>query len=68
MYGFYSTDKRVQKWYHAWLIRGVHTAPQYRFANRGMLAAQLRIIRKKYGNLTAQQYSKQLTWVGAYPV
>ena len=67
MTGFYSSDKRIMGWLHGWIVRGCST-PHLREAERAMLAAQLRIIRKRHGGMVAQAYNRHLTWIGSYPL
>lgn len=61
MGGFYSSDKRIMGWIGGWIDRG--SSPHY----RGVLAAQLRLIRKKHGTLLARGYRDHMLWVGSYP-
>ena len=61
MGGFYSSDKRIMGWIGGWIDRG--SSPHY----RGVLAAQLRLIRKKHGTLLAREYRDHMLWIGSYP-
>ena len=67
MTGFYSSDERVMRWLNGWIVRGCST-PHLREHERGMLASQLRIIKRKHGSELAKSYNRHLTWVGSYPL
>ena len=61
MGGFYSSDKRIMSWISSWIDRG--SSPHC----RGVLAAQLRLIRKKHGTPLARGYRDHMLWIGTYP-
>ena len=65
MGGFYSSDKRIMGWIDCWIKNGIDR--HFTYVYRGMLAAQLRIIRKKHGTLLARGYRDHMLWIGSYP-
>lgn len=62
MRAFYIDDRRVMRWVREWVYRGSW------HAGRPELAAQLRLLRKHYGNSVAAWFRNHLLWVGSYPV
>ena len=62
MRAFYIDDRRVMRWVGEWVHRGSW------HAGRPELAAQLRLLRKRYNNSVATGFRNHLLWVGCYPV
>jgi len=61
MRSFYTTDKRIMNWLSVWISLG--PSPM----NRGVFAAQLRLIRKKHGTPLATKYRNHILYTGSYP-
>ena len=60
MGAFYLPSPRVMRWVGEWVQRGP--------TGRPLLAAQLRLLRSRYGSTAARAFRDHLMWIGSYPL